>query len=961
MTENSGIGLPVQICVVGETLIHDRQFVQKCQSFGLPVTFSSTGEEHMNTSDVKTVYVVAEFCGPEYDRLAETKQHILGPPAIRDLSNENRQILVEKRPIFCLALSECYIIFTGYRKKADLERLLKLIHTMGGSVGKEVGVKMTHLIATSSMGEKYQYATTFSVPVLTEQWLHEAWDNRHALGYRANDKEQYKNFKVKPFMGNSVCFYGFDSLEEAHMKEVLVSNGGKVAGPEGVADPSTTHLVVDENNIESLPPEVALNQNCVVVKAGWFWDSIQIEAAADVKKYVWRDGGNGILSPNRSVFSPPTPSSAPGPGPYSANRRRKRKHREEMIRRLASVDTPGGATAHKRRSSVSEAYLLSTSGSFLDKTDPTILSPEKEEPEPVTPIRDRANSDDSNTLQIPPSNFNAVTATARRQVFHELVTTESNYVDILACICGIRKEAEDTSQRGGAVLDEHDLNIIFADVAPIFNLHVDMLKKLKETEKNWKEDVSVGQVIVQFADAMLKAYPPFVNFFERTRTQIEKCDKSNMRFHAVLKNWERKPESSRQPLKELMIRPVQRLPSLSLLLSDLLKHTRKEKDHPDAPDLEKALERIKEVMSNMNEEKRKTEGQITLFDIYNEIQDCPASIVNSHRSFICRNEVIEVAADDAFCGKGYELTLFLFTDMLVVAKKKSGSKGMGMIRSPSTASISGASLAQAKPLKFVKQIPLNAVKRLVEVMAEEGAVEDIVALVCRLNEDLKEKCYTLQILNENTDDRTTFLKTICRHVANTLCRPDPESLLVKMSARELSFDPGDLNVSTFSRAFSSFLRNKQKVGRKFSFNKTPNKLRRAVSTMLSPSGTLPLGYHSSTPSDSMKDLRLEGARTTPRSVRATGLQSCVNLLESDSPRSTRSFPRSPSKFLNFPSRLESPMRPPPESPRRLGVQEENRDPDQEMFRTPTLCKRPSIRDKFRSGSFSGFRKNHQNN
>ena len=28
----------------------------------------------------------------------------------------------------------------------------------------------------------------------------------------------------------------------------------------------------------------------------------------------------------------------------------------------------------------------------------------------------------------------------------------------------------------------------------------------------------------------------------------------------------------------------------------------------------------------------------------------------------------QVAAEDAMCGKGYELTLFLFTDIIVVAK-----------------------------------------------------------------------------------------------------------------------------------------------------------------------------------------------------------------------------------------------------------------------------------------------------
>ena len=55
-------------------------------------------------------------------------------------------------------------------------------------------------------------------------------------------------------------------------------------------------------------------------------------------------------------------------------------------------------------------------------------------------------------------------------------------------------------------------------------------------------------------------------------------------------------------------------------------------------------------------------------------------------SFVCRADCIEVAAEDALCGKGYELTLFLFTDIMVVAKRKS-TKGMSMMRSPSTASL----------------------------------------------------------------------------------------------------------------------------------------------------------------------------------------------------------------------------------------------------------------------------------
>ncbi len=49
--------------------------------------------------------------------------------------------------------------------------------------------------------------------------------------------------------------------------------------------------------------------------------------------------------------------------------------------------------------------------------------------------------------------------------------------------------------------------------------------------------------------------------------------------------------------------------------------------------LEEALARVKEVMTHLNEEKRRTEGQIHIFDIYSEIENCPASVVSSHRRY----------------------------------------------------------------------------------------------------------------------------------------------------------------------------------------------------------------------------------------------------------------------------------------------------------------------------------------
>lgn len=68
------------------------------------------------------------------------------------------------------------------------------------------------------------------------------------------------------------------------------------------------------------------------------------------------------------------------------------------------------------------------------------------------------------------------------------------------------------------------------------------------------------------ADALLKIYPPFLNFYEKTKEAIIACDRNKPRFHAFLKIAQSRPECGRQTLIELLIRPVQRLPSTLLLL-----------------------------------------------------------------------------------------------------------------------------------------------------------------------------------------------------------------------------------------------------------------------------------------------------------------------------------------------------------------------------------------------------------
>lgn len=54
-----------------------------------------------------------------------------------------------------------------------------------------------------------------------------------------------------------------------------------------------------------------------------------------------------------------------------------------------------------------------------------------------------------------------------------------------------------------------------------------------------------------------------------------------------------------------------------------MKHT--DKVSPDHASLEQALDQIKSVMTYINDDKRKTEAKLKLFEIHNDIEMCPVS------------------------------------------------------------------------------------------------------------------------------------------------------------------------------------------------------------------------------------------------------------------------------------------------------------------------------------------------
>ena len=176
------------------------------------------------------------------------------------------------------------------------------------------------------------------------------------------------------------------------------------------------------------------------------------------------------------------------------------------------------------------------------------------------------------------------------------------------------------------------------------------------------------------------------------------------------------------------------------------------------------------------------------------------------------------------CEKGSDLTLFLFSDVLEIAKRRRHPGRVGGLgsRSPSTMSLRNAGTlssaaaplngGQSRPHKHVELTSLSSVRRVVDLIDGEEC-RDCFCLIVRTNEDFKESMYVFQMVSDDIS-KEEFLKSLCRNIANTMYRQDPETYLVHKTPGELELSSSDLSVNKTYRSL-------HRVKKAFSFNKTP--------------------------------------------------------------------------------------------------------------------------------------------
>ncbi|TSK53621.1 Protein ECT2 [Bagarius yarrelli] len=750
-------------------------------------------------AEYETVFVLKDFQSPDYSYLYKNDNRILGPPVVLHCAGKQEPLPFSSRPLYSTTMLNLSLCFTGFRKKEEVVKLVNLVHHMGGTIRKDFSTKVTHLIAHSTHGEKYRLAVCMGTPILTPDWIHKAWEHKDNINFHAGDEEFRMAFKVPPFQDCVLSFLGFSEEEKSNMEERTLKHGGRFLE---VGDEKCTHLVVEENSVKELP--FVPSKRLYVVKQEWFWGSIQMDARAGESMYSYEKSESPAMKKAVSLLSLTTPNS-----------NRKRRRLRDTLAQLAK-ETEISPFPPRKRASAEHSLSM---GSLLDisNTPDTCKSLAEHSVEgrckqknPVKRRNKRKKERRSKTGREWPFQCTSTPqqTTAQDTLPEHMQEPGENAKPSKSSTPVPPKQSarwqlfkyplEKEGQVGGPILAQEEIKTIFGSIPDIYEVHTRIKADLEELVMNWSEDKSVGDIILKYSGELVKAYPPFVNFFEMSKETIVKCEKQKPRFHAFLKINQAKPECGRQTLVELMIRPVQRLPSVALLLNDIKKHT--SDDNPDKITLEKAIESLKEVMTHINEDKRKTEGQKQIFDVVYEVDGCPANLLSSHRSLVHRVETI--ALGDQPCDRGEH-----------IARKR--HKVISTFKSP---------LGQTRPpaqLKHITLMPLSQIRRVLDLRDTEDC-QNAFALVVRPPTEQENLLFSFQLTAEDAL-KTTWLKTLCRQVANTICRADAEDLIQYTDPDTLQVNTKDMD-STLSRASRAIKKTSKKVTRAFSFTKTPKRV-----------------------------------------------------------------------------------------------------------------------------------------
>uniref|UniRef100_UPI00398E6B1F phosphatidylinositol 3,4,5-trisphosphate-dependent Rac exchanger 1 protein isoform X1 n=1 Tax=Pristiophorus japonicus TaxID=55135 RepID=UPI00398E6B1F len=264
-------------------------------------------------------------------------------------------------------------------------------------------------------------------------------------------------------------------------------------------------------------------------------------------------------------------------------------------------------------------------------------------------------------------------------VMNEILKTERDYVGSLKFLKSSflhRNHQNDGDKSEKQITQEH-LKILFSNIEEILDVHMLFLAALEcRLQPEPQPQHELGNIFLQFKDRFC-VYQEYCSNHEKALRLLMELNKIP-EVRAMLLNCMvlGGMKTTDIPLEGYLLTPIQRICKYPLLLKELLKRTPKK--HSDNSAVEKALQAMKAVCTNINETKRQMEKLEALEHLQSSIEGWEGSnLTDICTELLQQGPLLKISA-----GNIQERVFFLFDNLLVYCKRKSRVAGKKSTKRP---------------------------------------------------------------------------------------------------------------------------------------------------------------------------------------------------------------------------------------------------------------------------------------
>ncbi|CAJ0608703.1 unnamed protein product [Cylicocyclus nassatus] len=316
-------------------------------------------------------------------------------------------------------------------------------------------------------------------------------------------------------------------------------------------------------------------------------------------------------------------------------------------------------------------------------------------------------------------------ATRAHHICIEMLETDISYANSLRLLVKVKSDLEHAIETGDPLMQKADVSLIFGKIPPILHVHEHIIATLRSILDNWDEasaSIKIAQVWIGAYEDLDRVYSPYSNNYDTARITLTSADETDPRLHAFIRAKECGTDFQRCRFQDLLIKPVQRLPTVVILLKELQK-----RDANCSKKVDEAIALVEKIISRANTVRAQNDDFIEQISFFNEVECVPPYLVCSRRRLVKSVEGYSIGGTAEWNSlHRRKVKIVLYNDVILVCKVRNAlEKTRALTKLTRHASFSN--LAESKKqYKYFAHLFIPNVREInrLKFSSYEGSVDD---------------------------------------------------------------------------------------------------------------------------------------------------------------------------------------------------------------------------------------------